>query len=281
MTLVNLKEILENANQSSYAVGAFDVFNCEMAAGVLQAAEETRSPVILAYVDMFDNLFPMEAFIAALHIYAEKASVPVCIHLDHATRFSVIERAVRCGFTSVMIDASDKEFSENIAITSQVVSLCRPLNISVEAELGHVAGNEGMYTHDEGVYTEPEQALEFVEKTGIDALAVSVGTVHGVYKSTPILSFERCEAIKKAVNGLPLVLHGGSGLSDEDFRHIIACGINKVNIFTDLTLEAMESLRNNDLSGKKAYFSVSSDVVRTIKFASIKKLERFGCIGKA
>jgi fructose-bisphosphate aldolase class II len=180
-----------------------------------------------------------------------------------------------------MMDASDKEFSENIAITSKVVSLCRPLNISVEAELGHVAGNEGMYTHDEGVYTEPEQALEFVEKTGIDALAVSVGTVHGVYKSTPILSFERCEAIKKAVNGLPLVLHGGSGLSDEDFRHIIACGINKVNIFTDLTLEAMESLRNNDLSGKKAYFSVSSDVVRTIKFASIKKLERFGCIGKA
>ena len=150
-----------------------------------------------------------------------------------------------------MIDASDKEFDENIDITSKVVSLCHPLNISVEAELGHVAGNEGMYTNDEGVYTNPNQALEFVQKTGIDALAVSVGTVHGVYKSTPILGFDRCYSIKKAVNGLPFVLHGGSGLSDEDFQHIITCGINKVNIFTDLTLEAMESLRNNDLSGKK------------------------------
>lgn len=281
MTLVNLKEILEKANRSSFAVGAFDVLNCEMTAGVLQAAQETQSPVILAYADVFDNLFPMEAFISALRVYAESINVPVCVHLDHATRIPVIERAIKCGFTSVMIDASDKEFEENIDMTSKVVSLCQPLNISVEAELGHVAGNEGMYTNDEGVYTEPDQALEFVQKTGIDALAVSVGTVHGVYKSTPILSFDRCESIKKAVHGLPLVLHGGSGLSDEDFRRIIASGINKVNIFTDLTLEAMVSLKNNDLSGKKAYYAVSSDLVNAVKKATIKKLERFGCIGKA
>lgn len=213
MTLVNLQEILKQANQSSFAVGAFDVLNCEMTAGVLQAAEETRSPVILAYADVFDNLFPMEAFIAALRVYAENASVPVCIHLDHATKMPVIERAIKCGFTSVMIDASDKAFEENVAVTRRVVSLCRPLGISVEAELGHVPGNEGMYANDEGVYTEPDQALHFVQKTGVDALAVSVGTVHGVYKSTPVLSFDRCKAIKKAVNGLPLVLHGGSGLS--------------------------------------------------------------------
>ncbi len=281
MALVNLSEILKQANQGSFAVGAFDVFNCEMTSGVIQAAEETMSPVILAYADGFDNLFPMEAFLAALRIYAEKVSIPVCIHLDHATRLSVIERAVKCGFTSVMIDSSDKEFDENIYITRKVVSLCHPLDISVEAELGHVAGNEGMYTNDEGVYTNPDQALEFVQRTGIDALAVSVGTVHGVYKSTPILGFDRCESIKKAVNNLPLVLHGGSGLSDEDFRHIIACGINKVNIYTDLTLEALKSLRDNDLNGNKPYYSVSSDLIAAIKSTTIKKLERFGCIGKA
>jgi len=281
MTLVNLKKILKKANQYSYAVGAFDVLNLEMTTGVLQAAQETQSPVILAYADVFDNLFPMEAFVSALRVYAEKVNVPVCIHLDHATRIEVVERAIKCGFTSVMIDASDKDFDENIDMTSKVVSLCRPLNISVEAELGHVAGNEGMYTNDESVYTNPDQAFEFVQKTGIDALAVSVGTVHGVYKSTPILGFERCKSIKKAVNGLPLVLHGGSGLSDEDFSNIIACGINKVNIFTDLTLEALETLKNNDLSGKKAYYSVSADVETAIKLATIKKLERFGCIGKA
>lgn len=280
MTLVNLQEILKKANQLSFAVGAFDVLNLEMTAGVLQAAQETKSPVILAYADAFDTLFPMEAFVSGLSIYAEKVSIPVCIHLDHATRISVIDRAIKCGFTSVMIDASDKEFDENIAMTSKVVSLCHPLNISVEAELGHVAGNEGMYTNDESVYTNPDQAFEFVQKTGIDALAVSVGTVHGVYKSTPILSFDRCLSIKKAVKGLPLVLHGGSGLSDEDFLRIITCGINKVNIFTDLTLEALESLRHNDLSGKKSYFSVSADVVAAIKLVTMKKLERFGCIGK-
>jgi fructose-bisphosphate aldolase class II len=281
MPLVNLAQILEPANNERYAVAAFDVFNIEMAAGVMKAAEKTHSPVILAYVEVFDTLIPMEAFIASLNRLAADSSVPVCIHLDHATNFTVIQRAVKCGFTSVMIDASDRAFEENIAATRQVVQLCQPLNVSVEAELGHVAGNEGMYSSDQGFYTEVDQAKEFVDRTMVDALAVAVGTVHGVYKSTPILSFDRCAAIKNATNNLPLVLHGGSGLSDEDFYRIINCGINKVNIFTDLTLAALAQLRVADLSGGKAYFAVCAETAAAVQSAAEEKLQRFGCVGKA
>ena len=281
MPLVNLIQILEPANNEQYAVAAFDVFNIEMAAGVLKAAEKTHSPVILAYVEMFDSLVPMEAYTAALRRLAADSLVPVCIHLDHATNFTVIQRAVQCGFTSVMIDASDRPFEENVSATQQVIQLCHPLNVSVEAELGHVAGNEGMYSSDQGFYTEVDQAKEFVARTGVDALAVAVGTIHGVYKSTPILSFDRCSAIKAATHHLPLVLHGGSGLSDADFRRIIKCGINKINVFTDLTLAALAQLRGADLSGGKTFFSVCVDTALAIQNAAEEKLQRFGCVGKA
>ena len=221
------------------------------------------------------------SYVAFLRRLAEDASVPVCIHLDHATNLEIIQRAVRCGFSSVMIDASDKSFEENIAATAEVVGICKPLGISVESELGHVSGNEGMYADDTGVYTEVESAKEFVDRTGVDALAVAIGTIHGVYKSTPVLSFDRCAQIKSATNNLPLVIHGGSGLSDEDFRKVIAAGINKVNIFTDLTIAAMEYLTSDEITNKTHYFSASMQVTEVIKQATIAKLQRFGCIGKA
>ena len=281
MSLVNLAELLKPANEQKYAVGAFDVFSIEMASAVIRAAEETKSPVILAYVEAFDTLVSMESYVAFLRRLAEDASVPVCIHLDHATNLEIIQRAVRCGFSSVMIDASDKSFEENIAATAEVVGICKPLGISVESELGHVSGNEGMYADDTGVYTEVESAKEFVDRTGVDALAVAIGTIHGVYKSTPVLSFDRCAQIKSATNNLPLVIHGGSGLSDEDFRKVIAAGINKVNIFTDLTIAAMEYLKSGEVTNKTHYFSASMQVTEVIKQATIAKLQRFGCIGKA
>lgn len=281
MSLVNLAELLKPANEQKYAVGAFDVFSIEMASAVIRAAEETKSPVILAYVEAFDTLVSMESYVAFLRRLAEDASVPVCIHLDHATNLEIIQRAVRCGFSSVMIDASDKSFEENIATTAKVVGICKPLSISVESELGHVSGNEGMYADDTGVYTEVESAKEFVDRTGVDALAVAIGTIHGVYKSTPVLSFDRCAQIKSATNNLPLVIHGGSGLSDEDFRKVIAAGINKVNIFTDLTIAAMEYLKSDEITNKTHYFSASMQVTEIIKQATIAKLQRFGCIGKA
>lgn len=281
MSLVNLAELLKPANEQKYAVGAFDVFSIEMASAVIRAAEETKSPVILAYVEAFDTLVSMESYVAFLRRLAEDASVPVCIHLDHATNLEIIQRAVRCGFSSVMIDASDKSFEENIAATAKVVGICKPLGISVESELGHVSGNEGMYADDTGVYTEVESAKEFVDRTGVDALAVAIGTIHGVYKSTPVLSFDRCAQIKSATNNLPLVIHGGSGLSDEDFRKVIAAGINKVNIFTDLTIAAMEYLTSDEITNKTHYFSASMQVTEVIKQATIAKLQRFGCIGKA
>ena len=281
MSLVNLAELLKPANEQKYAVGAFDVFSIEMASAVIRAAEETKSPVILAYVEAFDTLVSMESYVAFLRRLAEDASVPVCIHLDHATNLEIIQRAVRCGFSSVMIDASDKSFEENIAATAEVVGICKPLGISVESELGHVSGNEGIYADDTGVYTEVESAKEFVDRTGVDALAVAIGTIHGVYKSTPVLSFDRCAQIKSATNNLPLVIHGGSGLSDEDFRKVIAAGINKVNIFTDLTIAAMEYLTSDEITNKTHYFSASMQVTEVIKQATIAKLQRFGCIGKA
>lgn len=281
MSLVNLAELLKPANEQKYAVGAFDVFSIEMASAVIRAAEETKSPVILMYVEAFDSLVSMESYVAFLRSLAEEASVPVCIHLDHATNLEIIQRAVRCGFSSVMIDASDKSFEENVVTTANVVGICKPLGISVESELGHVPGNEGMYSDDTSVYTEVESAKEFVDRTGVDALAVAIGTIHGVYKSTPILSFDRCAQIKSATSNLPLVIHGGSGLSDEDFCRVIAAGINKVNVFTDLTIAAMEYLRSGEITNKTHYFSASMQVAEIIKQATIAKLQRFGCIGKA
>ncbi|MFZ3071133.1 MAG: class II fructose-bisphosphate aldolase [Anaerolineaceae bacterium] len=281
MSLVNLSQLMQTANQKHFAVGAFDVFNCELAAGVIQAAEEVNSPLILAYVESFDSLIPMEAFAALLVRLAKESRVPVCIHLDHATNKPAIERAVACGFTSVMIDASTAPFEENVAITQEIVSLCHPKGVSVEAELGHVSGNTGMYLIDEPIYTDVDEAVEFVSQTHVDALAVAIGTVHGVYKSKPILSLDTCTKIKEATDNFPLVLHGGSGLSDDDFRNLIKCGINKVNIYTDLLLASLACLRQADLSGKEGYFNISKAVSGAVREEALKKILLFGSAGMA
>lgn len=283
MSLVNLSELLSPANHEGYAVGAFDVFNVEMAEGVLRAAEALRSPLIFAHVERHESLISIEALAALLLKLGEKASIPVCLHLDHADNLAEVKKAIDCGFTSVMIDASELPLSENIAMTRQVVDMAHPLGVSVEAELGHVSGNETAdgSIDDHEVYTEVNESVEFLAQTEVDALAISVGTVHGVYKSAPKLNFERCADIKKATGSLPLVLHGGSGLSDEDFSHFIRCGVNKINIFTDLTLAAVANLHDGDLSGKTPYFKLSGAVMKAIQEATEKKIRQFGSAGKA
>lgn len=280
MPLVNLRDLLQPANSGRYAVAAFDVLNAEMAYGVLKAAEDARSPLIFAYAEPFENLMPMEPLCAMLIDFAKRASIPVALHLDHATNQPIIDRAIACGFTSIMIDASDKPFEENIARTKEIVAMCHPKNISVEAELGHVSGNEGMYENDTYIYTDVEEAREFVKRTDIDALAVAIGSVHGVYKSTPVLNLERCEQIKQATD-IPLVLHGGSGLSDDDFKNVIKAGINKVNIFTDLALQSLARLDAADLSGETAFIDVEIAVADAVRAEAAKKIDLFGSAGKA
>ncbi len=280
MPLVNLTTVLEKAEKGKYAVGNFDIFNIEMLRGVLDAAEETRSPVILAYGEAFEEITTLESFTPMMVELAQKATVPVCIHLDHAVNLPFIFRAVHSGFTSIMIDASDKPLKENIEITKRVAEMCRVFNISVEAELGHVSGIEGLYVSDNLIYTDVNEAKLFAEETGIDALAVSIGTVHGVYKEEPKLNFDVLKAIKKTVKPY-LVLHGGSGLSEEDFKKTIQYGITKVNIHTDLTLAALDVMRKNAADTSLSYMKQCLKMSEAVKKEAIKKMEIFGSCGKA
>lgn len=280
MSLVSLKTLLDAAKKGHYAVPAFDVFDVEMAMGILHASEETKSPVIFAYAEGFGSITKLECFAPFLVQLAKEAKVPVCVHLDHATNKSIIERAVACGFTGIMVDASDKPFEENVKATNEIISLCRPKGISVEAEIGHVSGNVGMYDNDTEIYTDTAEAKKFVDETGVDCLAVAIGTVHGVYKSTPKLNLVRCKEISDATN-IPLVLHGGSGLSDDDFRNTVKNGICKINIFTDLTLNALARLDKADKSGKVPFIDVMNDAADAVREEALKKIALFGCAGQA
>ncbi len=279
MPLVNLQHVLQKAEKEHYAVGSFDVFNTEMLKGVIAAAEETRSPVILAYAQVFEDTIAIDSFAPVMVRMAEKAAVPVVVHLDHASTFEYISRAVDCGFTSVMIDASEMPFEDNVAVTNKVIELCRAADVSVEAELGHVSGGEVVDKDDEYIYTDVGEAELFVRETGVDALAVAIGTVHGVYRKKPVLSLQRLKEIKECTQ-LPIVLHGGSGLSDDDFRATIINGVSKINIFTDLMLAAMDCVRQ-DINENLNYMSQCSKIVEAVKNETIKKIKLFGSDGKA
>jgi fructose-bisphosphate aldolase class II len=282
MALVNMNEMLNKAKKGNYAVPNFDVLSSEMLRGVMEAAQETSSPVILAYPEVFEPLCPMEEFAPMLRAAAARAHVPVAIHLDHARRFEYIQKAVDHGFSSVMLDASDLPLEDNIALTKKVVDFCRPLQVSVESELGHVGGLEG-YSYsghnpeDEAGYTVVSEAVKFVADTKVDALAVAIGTVHGVYTAAPKLNLQRLSELREAVD-VPLVMHGGSGLSDDDFRNVIKAGITKTNIFTDLTIAAWQSMQE---SGLKDYMSRCAAAVSAVREEAIKKIELFSSAHKA
>lgn len=245
MPLVTLKEVLADADRRHYAVGAFNIINTEMLKAVLGAAEEEQSPVILAYAEGHQQYIARETIAPLLLNAAREAPVPVVVHFDHGQHYENIIQIIHCGFTSVMFDGSTLPYEENVRLTREVVRNAHILGVSVEAELGHVGGAEGGSGGDrdpEACYTDVDQAADFVTQTGVDALAVAIGTAHGVYRRKPRLDLERLAAIKERV-GIPLVLHGGSGLGDDDFRQAVARGINKINIFTDLTLVAVGELK--------------------------------------
>ena len=231
--LVTSKEMLQKAQDGHYAVGAFNVENMEMVQAVIAAAEELKSPVMLQTTSSTLKYASPELYFANAKAEAEKASVPVCIHLDHGKDFDISMKCLRAGYTSIMIDGSHEEFEENIRMTKEVADVCKAMGIPCEGELGKVGGKEDDVEAEGDAYTDPAEAKEFVERTGVTSLAVGIGTAHGVYKTTPVLNVERLSEIREVVD-IPLVLHGASGLSDEAVRECISRGICKVNFATEL-----------------------------------------------
>ena len=284
MPLVSLKQILTDASRRGYAVGSFNVVNMETLQAILQAAEETKSPVILSVAEAHFPFIDLEEYSPIILRAAEKAKVPVAVHLDHGQSFSAIIKALRNGFTSVMFDGSILPLEENIFKTKEIVRTAHAINVSVEAELGHVTGGEGDINPgvaDPSLFTDPQEARLFVVETGVDALAVAVGSVHGVYRGTPELDIPRLAKIRE-LTGVPLVLHGGSGLSDDDFRKAIANGIAKVNVYTDMSQAAMAKIRTVDTLPKTLGFPEFMTQVReAIKEAVTKKMQIFGSVGKS
>lgn len=267
MALVTIKQLLLDAQKGGYAVGAFNVENMEMVQAVVAAAEELRSPVIMQTTPSTVKYANLNYFYENVKVAAQESSVPVVIHLDHGNSFELAMQAYRTGYTSIMIDGSHEGFEDNIALTSAVVKACHPGEVPIEAELGKVGGKEDDLDGGEGdPYTNPQEAAEFVERTGIDSLAVAIGTAHGVYKGVPKLDFSRLSEIRKAVS-IPLVLHGTSGVPDEDVAECIKRGICKVNYATDLRIAFTKGINqvlkeNPDTIDPKKYNAKGREEVR-------------------
>jgi len=307
MPLVSLIEMYKPANQKHYAIGQFNVNNMEFVQSALEAADEMKSPIILAASTSALKYGGFDYLIDLVKTGARMVSVPVALHLDHGAKIEDAERCINAGFTSVMIDASHEDFEENIRITQEVVKMAHPKNIAVEAELGRLGGIEDDVSVDErdACLTDPEQAVEFVKKSGVDALAVAVGTSHGAYKfkAKAKLAFDRIEVIKKKT-GIPLVLHGASGVDpnvvakaekygaklpgakgvpDEAYKKAIELGINKINIDTDLRLTWVAAVREA-LSEKPEVFDprkILGPAREAVKAVVKSKMKLFNSDGKA
>lgn len=233
MPLVTSEKMLADAQKGGYAVGAFNVENMEMVKAVIAAAEELHAPVMLQTTPSTIKYGTLETYFAIVAAEAKKAAVPVCLHLDHGSSFELAVQALKAGYTSVMIDGSHEDLEGNIAVSKKVADVAKACKIPVEAELGKVGGKEDDLEAEADTNTDPMEAKEFVERTGVTSLAVAIGTAHGFYNGTPVLDKERVSEIRKVVS-IPLVLHGASGLSDEEVRECVRRGICKVNFATEL-----------------------------------------------
>ena len=262
MALVKMKKLLEQAETEGFGIGAFSVGNMEMIMGAVQAAEELQTPIILQIAEVRLKNSPLEFVGPMMVSAAQKAKVDIAVHLDHGLTMETVKAALNMGFTSVMLDASTSPFEENISKTQEVVQLAKTFGATVEAELGLVGGSEDG-SSDRGINcTNPSDAKVFVEQTGIDALAIAIGNAHGNYPVAPRLQFGVLKAIKEAVN-IPLVLHGGSGITDEDFQKAISLGIKKVNIatasFNSLTEYVRRCFADNDTYN---YFDLDKAMIK-------------------
>ncbi|MCR5088734.1 MAG: class II fructose-bisphosphate aldolase [Oscillospiraceae bacterium] len=279
--LVNMNEILQPAKAAGYGVGFFNAVNVEMARAVIETAEELRSPVMVGTAEVLLPAMPLERVAEYLLPMARKASVPVCVHFDHGQTFEKCMEALRLGFSSVMYDCSVETYENNVGKLAEMVRICHAMGVSVEGELGHVGDNEGggKLLRPEDYYTNPDTAQDYAHRTGIDALAVAVGNSHGDYKFPPKLDFERIQTIAQRT-ALPLVLHGGSGLSDNDFRIAVSKGICKINIFTDLDKAGKAGAEKALQAGEKTLMNLIPYEIREMKSVVREKLELFGCCGK-
>lgn len=242
--LVNLTQILSIAEENRYAVGAFNTPNLECINAVLSAAEKLNVPVIIAHAELHEAVSPLTK-IGPVMVQAAKASrVPVCVHLDHCEDLDYMAQALEIGFTGVMYDGSTLPYEENLVNTKKAVAMAGKYGCGVEAELGALASREGGAANVSGpVYTDPDEAVSFCRETGIDALAPSFGTAHGIYKSKPILDLDRVKVISEKT-GLPLVMHGGSGVSPEDYRTGIRNGLRKINYYSYMSKAGTNAVKD-------------------------------------
>ncbi|MBQ9387991.1 MAG: class II fructose-bisphosphate aldolase [Lachnospiraceae bacterium] len=279
--LVTMNDVLYPAKKGHYAVGLFNAVNMELARGIIEAAEQTGSPVIMGTAEVLFPFGPLEEVSYLLIPMAKRASVPVVIHLDHGLNRETCIKALELGFSSIMYDCSTDPYEVNVEKVREMAEIAHSYGASIEGELGHVGNNEGSAEGSDpsAFLTDPAMAKDFVEKTGVDALAISVGNAHGAYKFPPKLDFERIRTIAGMVN-VPLVLHGGSGLSDSDFKQAIFDGISKVNIFTDINVAAVRGARERFTDEGKGITDLIEAQVEAVKLETIKKMELFDSIGK-
>lgn len=284
--LVNLNDVLYPAKKNHYAVGLFNAVNLELARGIISAAETTGSPVIMGTAEVLLPYGPLEEVSYYLLPMAKKANVPVVIHLDHGLNRDTCLRALELGFSSIMYDCSTDTYEENVRKVKEMAEIAHSYGATIEGELGHVGDNPGSAEGDSHMddpsrfFTDPKMAKDYVDKTGIDALAIAVGNAHGAYKLPPKLDFERIRTIARTVD-VPLVLHGGSGLTDTDFKRAIQEGISKVNIFTDINVAAVKAEFERFSSMDKGLIDLIPAAVEAVKQESMKKMKLFSSDGKA
>ena len=282
--LMTGKELLLDAQKNKYAVGAFNVNNMEGIQAIIQAAEELNSPVILQASQGGLKYAGVEYIAALGKLAANNAKVPVALHLDHGTDFEQVMQCIRHGFSSVMIDGSRFPLEENIAFTKKVVEIAHMVGVTVEAELGKIGGTEDHITVDEkdATFTDPQEAKRFVEETGVDYLAIAVGTAHGVYKGVPKLDYDRITEIRNAID-VPLVLHGSSGVPYESLEKAISLGICKINIDTDIRASFAKTVKEyllenpDQIDPRKILGPATEAMKKTIK----EKMEVFGSVNRA
>ena len=282
MALVTTKDMLLRAQAGGYAVGAFNIENMEMAQAVVAVAEELRAPVLIQTTSSTCRYGTLALYRGMIGALAEAASVPVALHLDHGDSYELAVAAMEAGYTSVMIDGSHVPFEENVALTKRVVDAAQKFGIPVEAELGKVGGKEDDVESDGDTNTDPAEAAEFASRTGVDSLAVAIGTAHGFYRGTPVLDKERLSEIRRVVS-VPLVLHGASGLSEQDVKDCIARGICKVNIATELRVAFTDGLKAVFADKPETFDPKPLGLAgeANVRAVVAQKIRMCGCDGKA
>ena len=280
--LVNMNDVLLPAKKGSYGVGFFNAVNVEMARAIIETAEELKAPVMIGTAEVLLPAMELDLVANYLIPMAKKATVPVCVHYDHGLTFERCMQAIKLGFTSVMYDCSTAPYEENITKVAEMVKICHAMGVTVEAELGHVGDNagSGKLTNPEDYFTDPDTAVDYVKRTGVDSLAVAVGNAHGDYAFPPKLDFDRIQIISGKTN-LPLVLHGGSGLADADFKNAVRLGVSKINIFTDIDKAGKAGVEAGIAAGERTMMGLIPYEIKAMKEVVAEKIKLFGSEGRA